>query len=146
MLPINFFFEDIQYRIRKLKLLRYWINKSVELENSTIEEITYIFCSDNYLHKLNIEYLEHDTFTDIITFQYNEENSALHSDIFVSIDRIKENSKLYNQRLLDEFHRIMIHGVLHLLGYKDKTPEEKQEMTDKENYYLSLRPNKLLKY
>jgi rRNA maturation RNase YbeY len=146
MLPINFFFEDIQYRICKLKLLRYWINKSVELENSTIEEITYIFCSDNYLHKLNIEYLEHDTFTDIITFQYNEENSALHSDIFVSIDRIKENSKLYNQRLLDEFHRIMIHGVLHLLGYKDKTPEEKQEMTDKENYYLSLRPNKLLKY
>jgi len=146
MLPINFFLEDIQYRIRKLKLLRHWINKAVELENSTIEEITYIFCSDNYLHKLNIEYLEHDTFTDIITFQYNEENSALHSDIFVSIDRIKENSKLYNQRLLDEFHRIMIHGVLHLLGYKDKTPEEKQEMTDKENYYLSLRPNKLLKY
>ncbi len=146
MLPINFFFEDIKYRIRNKTLLRTWIHNSIINEGSELEEINYIFSSDKFLLNLNIEYLSHDTFTDIITFQYNEGSTHLHSDIFISIDRVRENSKTYNQRQLDEFHRIMIHGVLHLLGYEDKTKSKKEEMTAKENYYLSLRSEKLKNY
>ncbi len=146
MLPINFFSEDIQYRIRNKKLLRLWVYNCIKEEGSELEEVNYILCSDNFLINLNMEYLSHDTYTDIITFQYNEGVEQLHSDIFISLERIKENAKQFKQRQLDELHRIMIHGVLHLLGYEDKTPVKKQEMTAKENYYLSLRPEKLLKY
>jgi len=146
MLPINFFLEDIQYRVRNKTLLREWILATITEENSKLEEINFIFCSDKFLLNLNIEYLNHDTYTDIITFQYNEGIDHLHSDIFISIDRMRENSNIFKQRQLDEFHRIMIHGVLHLLGYEDKTKDKKEEMTAKENYYLSLRPAKLIKY
>ena len=146
MHPINFFLEDIQYKIRNKLILRQWILRTIENEGSELEEINYIFCSDKFLINLNVEYLSHDTYTDIITFQYNEGTHHLHSDIFISIDRMRENAKTFKQRQLDEFHRIMIHGVLHLLGYEDKTTIKKEEMTAKENYYLSLRPEKLMKY
>jgi len=146
MLPINFFLEDIQYRVRNKILLREWILATITEEGSKLEEINFIFCSDKFLLNLNIEYLNHDTYTDIITFQYNKGTENLHSDIFISIDRMRENSKTFKQKQLDEFHRIMIHGVLHLLGYEDKTKVKKEEMTAKENYYLSLRPERLIKY
>ena len=146
MLPINFFLEDIIYQVRNKNLLRKWIYDTIIAENSDLEEISFIFCSDKFLLNLNIEYLNHDTFTDVITFQYNEGIEKLHSDIFISIDRMRENANSFKQRQLDEFHRIMIHGVLHLLGYEDKTKLKKEEMTAKENYYLSLRPSKLISY
>ncbi|RLD46570.1 MAG: rRNA maturation RNase YbeY [Bacteroidetes bacterium] len=146
MLPINFFLEDIQYRVRNKILLRKWIFDTIIAEGFDLEGISFIYCSDKFLLNLNIEYLNHDTFTDVITFQYNEGLERLHSDIFISIDRMRENANIFKQRQLDEFHRIMIHGVLHLLGYEDKTKVKKEEMTAKENYYLSLRPTKLIKY
>jgi len=146
MPSINFLNEDLSYNVAKKKLLRSWILDTIKNEGKTIEEINYIFTSDSFLYNLNIEYLNHDTLTDIITFQYNEVGEALQSDVFISIERIKENAKAYNQKLLDEVHRIIIHGTLHLLGYKDKTKLQKEEMTSKEDYYLSLRPNELLSY
>ena len=146
MSSINFYNEDINYRIRNKKLLSNWLTKSIELEDKQIEEISFIFTSDSFLLNLNTEYLSHDTFTDIITFQYNEEGAKLHSDIFISIERVKDNAKEYKQTMLNELHRMLIHGVLHLLGYKDKNKKAKQIMTRKEDYYLSLRPENLLSF
>lgn len=146
MSSINFLNEDLSYNVVKKKLLRSWILNTIKKEGKKIDSINYIFTSDSFLYKLNIEYLSHDTFTDIISFQYNEEGEDIQSDIFISIERIKENAKTYNQKLLDEVHRIIIHGTLHLLGYKDKSKSQKEEMTSKEDYYLSLRPNELLSY
>ncbi len=146
MPTINFYLEDASYQLKKKKLIRKWILATISHEKAEIDNISYIFCTDSYLYKLNTEYLNHDTLTDIITFQYNSPDEAIQSDIFISIERVKENAKLYNQRLLDEVHRILIHGTLHLLGYKDKSDNEKAEMTAKENYYLSLRPEDLLNY
>ena len=102
-----------------------------------IGDIIFVFCDDNYLHKINLEFLDHDTYTDIITFDYSVGNEII-SEIYVSVDRVAENAKKYNQTFENEIHRVMIHGVLHLCGYKDKLTEEKQIMRDKENHYLSL--------
>ena len=136
---LNFFSEEITFRLRDKKKLRKWIMKTIQNEGGEYETINFIFTSDSYLHKINIDYLQHDTYTDIITFEYNEGDLPIISDIYISIDRCKENAKVYSIRLRDEIHRIIIHGVLHLLSYKDKTKKDKELMTSKEDYYLSLR-------
>ena len=100
--------------------------------------INFIFCDDAYLLEMNQEYLKHDTFTDIITFDYGS-SEAVSGDIFISVDRIRENAAKLQQNALDELHRVMIHGILHLIGYKDKSPADKAQMTSKEDKYLSLR-------
>ena len=146
MSTINFFLEDTIYKIRKKTLIRKWILATIKAEKESLDTLNLILTSDNYLHQLNIEHLNHDTLTDIITFEYSEEGEPITSDIFISIDRVKENAKEFKQRQLDEFHRIIIHGTLHLLGYKDKNKADKELMTTKEDYYLSLRPEDLLKY
>ena len=109
----------------------------VKQELREIGDITFVFCDDNYLHKINLEFLDHDTYTDIITFDYSVGNEVI-SEIYISIDRVAENAKKYSQTFENEIHRVMIHGVLHLCGYKDKLAEDKQIMRDKENHYLSL--------
>ena len=109
----------------------------VKQELREIGDITFVFCDDNYLHKINLEFLDHDTYTDIITFDYSVGNEVI-SEIYISIDRVEENAKKYSQTFENEIHRVMIHGVLHLCGYKDKLAEDKQIMRDKENHYLSL--------
>ena len=106
-------------------------------ESREVGDITFVFCDDNYLLKINNEFLDHDTYTDIITFDYSVGNELI-SEIYVSTDRVEENAKKYKQTFENEIHRVMIHGVLHLCGYKDKLTEEKQIMRDKENHYLSL--------
>ena len=106
-------------------------------ESREIGDITFVFCDDNYLLKINKEFLDHDTYTDIITFDYSVGNEII-SEIYVSTDRVEENAKKYKQTFENEIHRVMIHGVLHLCGYNDKLAEEKQIMRDKENHYLSL--------
>ena len=112
--------------------------KAITLEESReVGDITFVFCDDNYLLKINKEFLDHDTYTDIITFDYSVGNEIV-SEIYVSTDRVEENAKKYKQSFEDEIHRVMIHGVLHLCGYNDKLAEEKQIMRDKENHYLSL--------
>ncbi|PDH49154.1 MAG: rRNA maturation RNase YbeY [Bacteroidetes bacterium MED-G21] len=106
-------------------------------ESREIGNITFVFCDDNYLLKINKEFLDHDTYTDIITFDYSAGNEII-SEIYVSTDRVEENAKKHKQTFEKEMHRVMIHGVLHLCGYNDKLAEEKQIMRDKENHYLSL--------
>ena len=106
-------------------------------ESREIGNITFVFCDDNYLLKINKEFLDHDTYTDIITFDYSAGNEII-SEVYVSTDRVEENAKKYKQAFEKEMHRVMIHGVLHLCGYNDKLAEEKQIMRDKENHYLSL--------
>ena len=113
------------------------IKALVKQELREIGDITIVFCDDNYLHKINLEFLDHDTDTDIITFDYSVGNEII-SEIYVSVDRVSENAKKYKQTFENELHRVMVHGVLHLCGYKDKLVEDKQIMRDKENHYLSL--------
>ncbi|NCP21764.1 MAG: rRNA maturation RNase YbeY [Flavobacteriales bacterium CG03_land_8_20_14_0_80_35_15] len=120
------------------KKVKNWIVKAILNENLKEGEVNYIFCDDNYLSELNIKYLKHNTLTDIISFDYTI-GKIISGDIFISIERVKENAELFNTKYVDELHRVMIHGVLHYCGYKDKTDEEKTQMRSKEDYYLSLR-------
>lgn len=98
----------------------------------------YVFSDDEFLHKINKEYLRHNTYTDIITFDLSE-NDSLDGEIYISLDRVKENAQNFNVKFTDEIHRVMVHGILHLLGYNDKTPSQKRKMKAKEDFYLSLR-------
>ena len=115
-----------------------WITNCAIEESFLIQSISYIFCDDDYLLNINIKYLKHNTLTDIISFN-DTLGKNISGDIFISTDRVKENANTYNVSFLDELHRVMIHGVLHFCGYKDKTEEEKKLMRSKEDYYLSLR-------
>lgn len=112
-----------------------WILSCLE-SDFKIGELNYIFCDDSYLHKLNLQFLQHDTLTDIISFDYTL-GSIISGDIFISIDRVKENAKDFNVSFYNELHRVIIHGVLHYMGYKDKTEEDKKAMRSKENACLS---------
>jgi rRNA maturation RNase YbeY len=139
VIQIHFFTEDINYRLREIRKIRSWISASIIKEGGELENINFILTSDSFLHNINVEYLSHDTLTDIITFEYNEKNQPILSDIYISLDRCRENANEFHVSLRDELHRILIHGTLHLLGYKDKSKPDKQIMTSKEDYYLSLR-------
>lgn len=136
---VNFFTEEIKYTIKNKLLLKQWIKDAIANEGLKPGEISFIFCSDEYLHKINVEYLNHDTYTDIITFDNSDDENVIAGDIFISIDRIKENAKSFLVKEVDELHRVIIHGILHLCGYLDKKPVDKKRMTEKENEYLSKR-------
>ena len=138
-LPIHFFFEETSFTLKSKTNLRNWINSTIEAEKHILNELNFIFCSDDYLLEINQQYLKHDTYTDIITFDNSEEKGQIYGDIFISIDRIRENAKTFKVSFSDELHRVIIHGTLHLLGYPDKKKEEKALMTEKENHYLALR-------
>ena len=139
MKKINFFVEDIKFTLTKKKELRHWITSTIEHNLKNLQSINYIFTSDSYLLSINEEYLKHNTLTDIITFNQSTDQNLIEADIFISIERIKENSKKLNIPFKEELHRVMIHGVLHLLGFNDKSDPEKKEMRKKENHYLALR-------
>lgn len=134
---INFFSEEIDFKLKNKKKLRHWIEGTILAENYILKEVNYIFCSDAYLLKINQDYLQHDTYTDIITFDNSELENEIVSDIFISIKRVSENASTYQLTLLEELYRVMIHGVLHLSGYKDKSAKDKKLMREKENFYLS---------
>ncbi len=134
----NFHSENISFEIKKKPAIISWLSYAIKNENKIPGEISLIFCSDDYLHKLNIKHLNHDTLTDIITFDYCE-NEIVHGDLFISIDRVKANAELFLTSLDNELHRVMIHGVMHLCGYKDKTTEDQKVMSAKEDFYLNLR-------
>lgn len=135
---IHFYQEEVSFKIQNIKALRVWINESALKENKIVENLSFIFCSDDVLLKINKKYLNHDFYTDVISFDYSEGN-LVSGDIYISIDRVKENSKKFECSVMDELHRIIIHGLLHLFGYSDKTPGLKAIMKDKEDFYLSLR-------
>jgi rRNA maturation RNase YbeY len=114
-----------------------WISNIISQENCREGDINYVFCSDNYLHKINVDFLNHDTLTDIISFDYSV-GKELHGDIYISVDRVKENAVEYKVSFEDELARVMAHGVLHYCGYKDKTDEDIRVMRSKEDYYLTM--------
>ena len=136
-LPINFFPEDIKYNLKNKTQIRDWINDTIIEEGYELEELSFILCSDEYLLSINQQYLNHDTYTDVITFDNSEGLKMILGDIFISIDRIQENAKQFKGTTQQELCRVMIHGTLHLLGYKDKGKAAKTMMTQKEDYYLS---------
>ena len=115
-----------------------WISNLINEEDCREGEINYVFCSDDYLHKINIDFLDHDTLTDIISFDYSV-GKELHGDIYISIDRVIDNAKDFDVQFKDELARVMVHGVLHYCGYKDKSEEDVMIMRSKEDYYLSKR-------
>jgi probable rRNA maturation factor len=136
MPKINFFTEDITYTLKNKRLTKSWITNAITTEGYELAELNFILCSDDYLLRINQDFLQHDYYTDVITFDNAEVLKTIQGDIFISIDRIKENAKAHRVSTEHELLRIMIHGTLHLLGYKDKTKKAKAVMTEKENHYL----------
>jgi len=136
---IHFFSEDIDFNLRKKLQVRQWVKQTILAEGKRLGELNFIFCSDSYLLEINKQYLDHDTYTDIVTFDNSTEPGKITGDIFISIDRIRENARNFKVSETDELHRVIIHGVLHLLGYKDKSKPDKLLMTRKEDEYLALR-------
>lgn len=134
---ISFNYET-DFKLEEGKQLSDWITRTILEENCKEGDINYIFCSDDYLHKINLDFLDHDTLTDIISFDYSV-GKELHGDIYISVDRVKENAMDFGVSLKDEMSRVMIHGVLHYCGYKDKSREDLNQMRLKEDYYLSKR-------
>ena len=128
----HFFCEDIKFNLPQKRLYKTWIKQIVESEHKILGDLNIIFCSDSYLLELNQKYLSHETFTDIITFDYGEAQK-ISGDIFISIERITENAAIFKVDFEDELLRVMAHGVLHLCGYKDKQKADKTVMTDREN-------------
>ncbi len=139
---IHYYNEDVDFLPGKKTYLTDWIKSIINSENRKVGELNFIFCSDAHLITINRQYLQHDDYTDIITFDYCE-NKKVIGDIFISIDRLKENSEKFKVSFTDELHRVIIHGVLHLCGYKDKTPEDKKRMTQREDESLATRNEQL---
>jgi probable rRNA maturation factor len=136
---IHFFTEDITYQLRQRTEIRSWLKSIAKKEKYSILELNYIFCSDEYLLQINKDFLEHDYYTDIITFDNSEVKGKIEGDIFVSIDRVRDNAQQQKTSLKDELHRVIAHGLLHLSGYKDKTSEESKTMRKKEDTALASR-------
>ncbi|WP_374948490.1 rRNA maturation RNase YbeY [Mucilaginibacter sp.] len=139
MPAITFHEEDIAYKLNNKTAVRKWITDTIVNEGFDLEELTYVFCSDEYLLQINRQYLDHDTYTDIITFDNSDVKGLIIGDIFISIERVKENAVKFGVTTGHELNRVMIHGALHLLGYKDKSPADKKKMTLKEDEYLGKR-------
>jgi len=137
--PIEFFSEDIEFELDNPDQVSEWIATVIEQHGQELSNLTYVFCSDDYLHQINVEYLDHDTLTDIITFNNADEDGTVEGDIFISVDRVRDNSTELGTSFEDELHRVIIHGVLHLLGFSDKSEEEEALMRKQEDSSLSLR-------
>ena len=131
------YFSSTDFVIKDKNRLTLWIEEVINKERRLIKELVFNFCSDESLLKINKEFLKHETLTDVITFDYSV-SKAVSGEVFISVDRVRANSKEFHQDFNDEIKRVMIHGVLHLCGYKDKTPKEKALMSDKENFYLAV--------
>lgn len=132
------FYSETDFKIENSKALSHWISEIILQENHQLGDLTYVFCDDAYLHKLNVQFLNHDTLTDIISFD-NSLGKQIHGEIYISIERVKENASTYRVAFLEELHRVIIHGVLHFCGYKDKGKQEQDTMTRMENKALALR-------
>ncbi len=136
-MAVYFFNEDIDMPKLDKRKLKDWVKKVVNSHNMNIGELNYIFTSDSYILKVNNDYLQHDYYTDVITFDYSE-GKKISGDIFISLDTVKSNSVLFKQDYDREFNRVLIHGVLHLIGFKDKKEDEAKEMRLQENNALAL--------
>jgi len=132
---INFNYETAFHLVNE-QIISKWIRNTILNEGCNEGDINYVFCDDDYLLKLNVEFLQHDTLTDIISFDYSV-GKELHGDVFISIERVEDNAQELGVLFKDELHRVMIHGILHYCGYKDKEEEDKVLMRQKEDYYLN---------
>lgn len=135
---VSYYNEDIVFPFKEKRLTSRWLKFVAESESKRLGDVAVIFCSDNFILDVNIKYLQHDYFTDIITFDYCEGN-RLSGDLFISIDSVRENASFYGTDFADELNRVIVHGLLHLIGYDDHTEEDIAIMRAKENYYLSQR-------
>ncbi|GAA4802236.1 rRNA maturation RNase YbeY [Litoribaculum gwangyangense] len=134
MISFNY---DTDFILNNEERIAKWIEKAVEAENFKLGDVSYVFCDDDELHKLNLEFLKHDTLTDIISFDYSI-GKVIHGEIFISVDRVKENAKDFNVLFEEELLRVIIHGILHYCGYKDKSKKQVELMREKENHYINL--------
>ena len=137
-MPISFNNQSITFKLKEKSKLKLWIKFIAEKEKHIVGNINYVFCNDSELLEINIKHLNHNTYTDIITFDYTE-GSKINSDIYISIERVSENAKKFNVLFEEELHRVMIHGILHLCGFKDKTKSDSELMRKKENSALKLK-------
>jgi len=138
-IAIQFFTEDLVYTLKHKTKIRTWLLQTITSEGYELSELNFILCSDEYLLGINQQYLNHDTYTDVITFDNSDIAKTIVGDIFISLERIQENAKDFKGTTYDELCRIMVHGTLHLLGYKDKSKVDKALMTQKEDHYLAQR-------
>ncbi len=134
---IHFHSEEIDFKVTNPIKTKRWLKKMIENEGFELSEINYIFCNDAYLHQINLQYLDHDTLTDIITFDNSEDEKLIEGDIFVSIERVTDNAKDFKTPFDHEFRRVLAHGVLHLCGFFDKTDADEKLMRSKEEFYLN---------
>ena len=135
--PIAFFFEDVSFDLPDEPGLQAWLLSVAEAEGKPVWEINYIFCSDEHLRGINVEFLDHDYYTDIITFD-NSDDARMQGEIYISSERVAENAQTNGVPFYHELCRVMVHGVLHMAGYGDKTPEDEAIMRRKEDFYLAL--------
>ncbi len=135
---IVFCWEDVQFELRAEEPLKAWLLAVAAAEDVPVLELTYIFTSDEYLRQVNVEYLQHDYYTDVITFPYTP--GAAHGDVFISIERVRDNAQQYGVPFEHELSRVMVHGLLHLAGYTDKTEAERAIMQQKEDEHLRQNP------
>lgn len=140
-MAIQFFDEDSGFKLKDKNLHKKWLKELANREGYKVGELTYIFCTDEYLFNINVEYLNHDTYTDIITFDNSEDGEIIEGDIFISIERVNENAQKETVEFYTELHRVMSHGILHLMGYKDKSKEDINIMREMENQSISLFEN-----
>ncbi|MEM0374293.1 MAG: rRNA maturation RNase YbeY [Sulfolobales archaeon] len=136
---ICYFTEDTVFELHSQEANTTWIQQMITQEGAQLVHLNFIFCSDAYLHAQNVQYLQHDTLTDVITFSYSEDQHQIEGDIYISIDRVEDNATMYKVVFWEELYRVMAHGVLHLLGYRDKTKEQQAQMREKEDFYLVAR-------
>lgn len=138
-MPINFYNHEIEFSVKNPSHVKNWLKEVATQEGLKIDELSYIFCSDDYLLNINQQYLDHDTYTDIITFDLTDEKGVVNGEVYISVDRVADNAKKFKNTLEDELHRVIVHGLLHLIGYDDKNPAEKAGMREKEDACLGMR-------
>jgi rRNA maturation RNase YbeY len=139
-MAILFFNEDIKFNLTQKKLLKNWIKQVIANENKACDSINFIFTSDKFLLEINKKFLSHNYFTDIVTFNYCT-NNLISGDIYISLETVKNNSIRFNVSIIEELYRVMVHGVLHLIGYDDSNELEKSIMREKEDFYLDRLKN-----
>lgn len=134
---IQFFNEDVVFKMQQVRKTRAWLKHVIETEEFVLNQLNYVFCSDEYLLNINRQYLNHDFYTDIITFDNSEGEGEVEGDIFISIDQVEENAQELHKSFEEELRRVLVHGILHLVGYDDIEDEQELQMRNKEDFYIS---------
>ncbi|MBK5284909.1 MAG: rRNA maturation RNase YbeY [Bacteroidia bacterium] len=138
-MAVFFSYQFPNFRVRNSSAVKCWILKTFKNERKNLKQLNIVFCSDKFLLSINKKFLKHNYFTDIVTFYYHKKHEPVEGEIFISVERVKSNSIKFNTPFKDELNRVIIHGALHLCGYKDKSSKEKSTIRKKEDFYLLIR-------